>query len=364
MKTRTVLARILPLLVVPAGAGAQEWSADAYAGRATYGDIAPGVGATNAVLGIRYGGLGGWFYSSVAAPLDASDPFWAAAGVGRRFAEQRGALSFGVDLAGHGYAFRDLEVAEVGTGGTLAGMPVVAIHSSTARLELRSGLRQYGLRYLDTTDSRRLHESDVRAFIRPAPLFDIGAELRYARAEEDDYPYAGGSAALALGRVDVWASTGRWLHDDLPDMAWAAGARVDLGRRFDAWAGVQQDVTDPLYWNDPRRSWNVGLTYGFAGRDVYARTVAPAAVPGVEGVTFTVPVGEAAEAPAVAGDFNQWQPVELQRTNGVWQITLPIGPGTYHYAFRAADGSWFLPSSVIAPLDDGFGGVSALLIVE
>ncbi|MGH7465774.1 MAG: glycogen-binding domain-containing protein [Longimicrobiales bacterium] len=365
MTRRTSLACILCLLVMRGGAEAQEWSLDAYAGRATYSDVASGVGATNAVLGIRYAALGGaWVYASAAAPLAASDPFWGAAGLGRRISARVGPLTLGIDLAGHGYSFRDAESAEVGAGGTLIGMPLLALGSTRARVELRSGLRQHGMSYLGTNHSRRLHDSDLRAFVRPAPMLDLGAEVRYTRAEEDEYPYAGGSAALVIGRVDVWGSAGRWLHDALPDMAWAAGARVDLGRRFDVWASVQQDITDPLYLNSPRQSWNLGLTRTLGGPDAEARTLVSAAVPATGGVTFTVPVSEAAEAPAIAGDFNQWQPVELRRSGDVWRITLPIGRGTYHYAFRAADGSWFLPSSVLAPLDDGFGGVSALLIVE
>lgn len=359
-----LLTCLLVSSVLPSSAAAQQWSIDAYAGRATYSDVAPEVGATNAVLGVRYATPGGgWLYASAAAPLGASDPFWGAAGLGRRVATQTGAFRFGIDLAGHGYAFRDPEVAEVGTGGTLIGMPVIVLGGAPARVELRSGVRQYGLSYLGTGYSRGLHESDVRVLVRAAPTLDLVGEVRYARAEEDAYPYAGGSASLVVGPVDVWASAGRWLHDALPEVAWAAGARVDVGHRFDVWASLQHDATDPLYWNSPRRSWNLGLsrTFGAAPEPLL---IAAAAVPAAGGVTFTVPVSEAADAPSVAGDFNAWQLVPLRRAGDVWRITLPISRGTYHYAFRAADGSWFLPSSVQARLDDGFGGVSALLIVE
>jgi hypothetical protein len=365
MKVCNPLACILALLVVPGAAGAQQWSIDAYAGRATYSDVVPGTGATNAVLGVRYTALrSGWFYASLAAPLGESDPFWGAAGLGRRIAARSGQFNFGVDLAGHAYTFRDPDAGEFGVGGTLIGMPLIALASATTRLELRSGLRHYSISYLGTNYSRRLHESDVRAIVRAAPTLDLAAEMRYARAEEDAYPYAGASAALVIGPVDVWASAGRWLHDDLPDAAWAAGARVSLGRRFDAWASLQKDATDPLYWNSARQSWNLGLSRSFGAPPRNALLLASAAVAAADGVTFTVPVSEAAEAPAVAGDFNQWQPVLLRRAGDLWRITLPIPRGTYHYAFRKADGSWFLPSSVLARLDDGFGGVSALLIVE
>lgn len=362
---RTFVFILMLAAYTPAAGRAQVWSVDVYAGGATYGDVAPGVGTTNAVLGIRYTGLsGGWLYAAAAAPFSAGDPFWAAAGLGRRVAAQIGLVSLGVDLAGHGYSFRDPNVGETGVGGTAVGMPVLAVGSNTARLELRSGVRHYALSYRGTSLSRTLQESDVRVSVRPAPMLDIGAEVRHARAEEDAYTYAGGTAAFVRGKVDAWASAGRWLHDALPDMSWSAGARMDVGRRFDIWASIQQESTDPLYWNGPRQTWNVGVSRRFGGTDAASRILVSAAVPAANGVTFSVPVAEAGEAPAVAGDFNEWQPVALRRSGDVWTVTLPIPPGMYHYAFQAANGTWFLPSSVTARIDDGFGGESALLIVQ
>ena len=364
-KIRRTCACLLTLpALLSAPAAAQVWSVDVYAGRATYSDLAPSLGTTNAVLGVRYAGsTGGWLYASAAAPLSAGDPLWAAAGLGRRIAAQIGPASLGVDLAGHGYTFRDPDVGQMGAGGTLIGMPVLSIGSSTARVELRSGVRHYALSYLDTALSRTLHESDARVTLRPAPMLDLGAEVRHARAEEDAYTYAGGTAGFTLGAVEAWASAGRWLHDALPDMSWSAGARLDVGRRFDVWASFQQESTDPLYWNSPRQTWNVGVSRSF-GAGIGSRILVSAAVPAGNGVTFSVPVAEAADAPSVAGDFNEWQPVPLRRSGDVWSVTLPVAPGMYHYAFQAADGTWFLPSSVVARIDDGFGGESALLIVE
>jgi hypothetical protein len=352
------------VLFFPALADAQMWSVDAYAGRATYSEVAPALGTTNAVLGLRYASAGGgWFYASAAAPLENGSPFWGAAGLGRRLLTTLGPVGLGIDAAGHGYMFRDPDSVSVGVGGTLAAMPVLTVGGTSARLELRSGVRHSSVAYLGASLSRALHESDARAIVRPLPELELGGELRHARAEEGNYSYAGANAALALGPVDAWGSVGRWLEDALPDMHWSAGARLAVGRRFDVWAGVQQEAVDPLYWNATRRTWNIGVSrsFGGGGQPVLAT---PAAVPTAAGVTFTVPVSEASDAPAVAGDFNGWQPVPLQRAGDKWVVTLPIPRGTYHFAFRSADGEWFLPSSVVARLDDGFGGQSGLLIVQ
>jgi hypothetical protein len=150
----------------------------------------------------------------------------------------------------------------------------------------------------------------------------------------------------------------------LPDVDWSAGARLALGNRFDVWGSVRQESVDPLYWNTPRQNWNVGISRCFGAADQATGLATPAAVPTAAGVTFTIPVSETAQAPAVAGDFKAWQPVPLQRSGDAWVVTLPIPRGIYHFAFLGADGEWFLPSSVVARIDDGFGGASGLLVVQ
>jgi hypothetical protein len=35
----------------------------------------------------------------------------------------------------------------------------------------------------------------------------------------------------------------------------------------------------------------------------------------------------------------------------------------YHYAFRSADGEWFVPASMAGRRDDGMGGHVAMLVV-
>ena len=66
----------------------------------------------------------------------------------------------------------------------------------------------------------------------------------------------------------------------------------------------------------------------------------------------------------IAGDFNNWQATPMQREGDNWVLRLPIGPGVYHYAFRSATGTWFVPSSTPGRRDDGMGGHVAVLMVR
>ena len=84
---------------------------------------------------------------------------------------------------------------------------------------------------------------------------------------------------------------------------------------------------------------------------------------GVSGVHFAVWAPNA-RGINVVGDFNSWTPVPMTRAGNAWSVTIPLPPGTYHFAFRSADGRWFVPESIAATIDDGFGGRSALLVVH
>jgi len=53
----------------------------------------------------------------------------------------------------------------------------------------------------------------------------------------------------------------------------------------------------------------------------------------------------------------------MVRQGDAWVLTLPLGRGVYRYAYRGADGEWFVPEGTPGRQDDGFGGVAAVLIV-
>jgi hypothetical protein len=67
----------------------------------------------------------------------------------------------------------------------------------------------------------------------------------------------------------------------------------------------------------------------------------------------------------VAGDFNNWEPAELDRAqNGDnFTLKLKLSPGSYKFNVRVDAGEWGVPPDVPVMLDD-FGSVVALLIIQ
>jgi len=96
-----------------------------------------------------------------------------------------------------------------------------------------------------------------------------------------------------------------------------------------------------------------------------ASPIRPLHIEPAGGVLVTL---RASDAPpgqiSIAGDFNSWQPTPMQREGDSWVVRLPVGPGVYHYAFRSATGTWFVPSSTPGRRDDGMGGHVAVLMVS
>jgi hypothetical protein len=356
---------LLPFLVsAPVPVSAQGWTLDASAGRSVYEGVGANVGAQNGMLGVRFAGQGGgWFYLAGAAPLSADDPFWGVSGFGRRFSSRVGQLSGGVDLGAHGHGFRDPASEVIGTGGTLQALPWVAVQGRSLRLELATGGTHYASSFDRRTLSRSVHDSGARLTMRRVQSLSLVGQARYVRAEEDAYPYLGGSALLALGRADIWGSAGRWLSDALPGTSVGAGATFHLSPKLDLWASLRQDASDPIYWNDSRHSWNVGVSRRLGVARPVATPMSPAAVSAGR-VTFRLPLVESRNAPSIAGDFTGWEPVVMVRSSDFWMVELPVRSGLYHYAFRTADGQWFVPEYVPGRREDGFGGFVAVLVVQ
>jgi 1,4-alpha-glucan branching enzyme len=68
----------------------------------------------------------------------------------------------------------------------------------------------------------------------------------------------------------------------------------------------------------------------------------------------------------VAGNFNQWNlsahPLK-QEKNGVWKISLPLGPGRYEYRFLV-DGEWQNDPNCSSLVENPFGTLNCIKIVE
>ena len=74
-----------------------------------------------------------------------------------------------------------------------------------------------------------------------------------------------------------------------------------------------------------------------------------------------------AQTVALAGDFNDWSttatPLRPAGATGAWVVTVPLGPGRYHYAFVVNGKEWLTdPGAPRAPGDD-FGAPSSVVTV-
>ena len=347
-----------------AEARAQGWSVDVSGGRIVYDAVSTDIGTSNLIGTIRYDAARqAWIYGSAAAPLRTPDPLWGAFGGGGRFMAAGSAArraTVGIDLAADGFVFRDRVVQQSGSGGSVDVLPFVRVNAGSAFVEARGGWRGYRLSYLGTSDNRGVIETGAR--VGYGATLQVRGDVRFVHAREGTYPLVGGSLVYGSSPVQLWAQAGRWLSDSLvDDVVLGGGIGVALGSRATLWASVQQEASDPLYWNAARRTWSVGVTRRF-GRPSLPVLASPPSQAGA--VVIRLSVRDSSEEPiSIAGDFNNWQPVPMQREGSEWIIRLPLSAGIYHYAFRSSTGEWFVPGSVAGRRDDGFGGHVAVLVV-
>jgi hypothetical protein len=250
-------------------------------------------------------------------------------------------------------------VDQSGRGGTIEAIPFASIGTASARFEIRGGWRGQTLSFADVTDTRGVFETGARGVY--GERVRLQGDLKWVHASEGTFPFVGSSIVYSALPLQVWLQTGKWLSTELDDVTWGAGGSIALGWRATLWANVRQEAPDPLYWNAPRRTWSVGVTRQL-GRGLPTLQSPPRSESG--GVVIQVSTADApGDSLSIAGDFNEWQAVPMQREGRVWVIRLPLTPGVYNYAFRSARGEWFVPASIASRRDDGMGGHVAVLVV-
>jgi hypothetical protein len=353
----------------PATTHAQGLSVDVSTGRIAYDPITTGEATHNIAGTVRYDTVTGHrVYGSTSAPLRSGDPLWGAIGAGARLllprSEER-RVTAGADVSGEGFLFRDRVVLQTGKGGSFDALPFVRLSRGAAGVELRSGWRGQALSMGGVVDSgvqrRGVFETGARATY-DAITVRAEADMRWVRASEGTFPFLGGSVIYGNARGYVSFNAGRWLSDVLDDAAWGGGGGVAVGRDATVWFSAQQQASDPLYWNAPRRTWSVGVTQRLGAPRTVLR---PATRLNGGDVVIRLPVTAASGAELwVAGDFNGWKAARMQRDGTDWVLRVPLAPGVYKYSFRGADGKWFVPASVPGRRDDGMGGHVAVLVVS
>ena len=81
-----------------------------------------------------------------------------------------------------------------------------------------------------------------------------------------------------------------------------------------------------------------------------------------------VVVNDSASTVAILGDFNDWEEggMPLRRVTakaGVWEITIPLAPGRYHYTFVVDGKNWIADPLAPRTLEDDFGRPNSVITV-
>lgn len=97
------------------------------------------------------------------------------------------------------------------------------------------------------------------------------------------------------------------------------------------------------------------LVFLFCIASVFAQPQAVA-----DGVLFTYE-NDSATRVGIGADWNGWQPENspMEKVNGVWQATVNLNPGVYHYKF-VVDGNWLPDPNNPARVDDNFEGFNTV----
>lgn len=359
-------AALLALILFPAPLAAQ-WTVDAAAGRAVHDPVSARIGSTVASLGLSFRDEAArWLYLSAGTPLQGAGPAWGAGGAGAWLGVERGGASLGLSAGAHAFGYSATDSVRAGGGATLELIPTLSWEGGRLQAELASGLVATADALGDSTTTRALSESYATVGYQVAEGARVAAEGRYVHADGAGHPYAGARASVARSRADAWAYAGRWLSDEMvsPRSAYGAGAGYALDRRTRVELSLRQETADPVYFaSTPRRTWSVVLSRRFGA--LPAPRAAPGLAPVFEGgaAVFRLPrrEGETA-APALVGDFNGWRPAAMTAEGELWTARVVLRPGVHHYGYRNGAGEFFLPPGVPA-VDDGMGGVSAVLLV-
>jgi hypothetical protein len=347
-----VIKRLTPLLLLlPGVSGAQEASVLLGATHARYADSLAGSGGFASARLALGSGLR-------AARTDLAYSVFAGGGWAFQLGGQATVLAghgpfIGAALGGSANTYSD------GTpNGSLVGGPLVAVRVGRSLGSL--GASVGAGRRVDSTwiglGSVGMHwQTNVTNEVSvDAGATATGADtLRFADLSLGLQWQRGGFAASGVGGVRV---------GDLADGTWAA---LEV-----SWHPVTPAAIELSAGRYPRdvvgfaKGWYVqgGLRlYASAAPRERARPVEVRRID-AHSVILTIQVRRAVRTLAIAGDWNGWTGVPMQRVRGDrWTVRLPLAAGVYQYALTT-DAGWLLPEGV-AGADDGFGGRVGTLVI-
>jgi hypothetical protein len=181
------------------------------------------------------------------------------------------------------------------------------------------------------------------------------------------------SSKWRLADVDLDFAFGRRFSRNAPQITiWGVSATRSLTPQLALVAGAGRSGSDPVTSVPGSRYFVLGLRLK-VGAAPSGSLVAPP--PPAEHTPFRIgpalPAGRevlvrapAARQVELAGDFTDWKPVTLERSDrGAWRAVLPIAPGVHRLAIRIDQGEWRAPPGS-RPVPNEFGGEVAEIVVE
>ncbi len=160
------------------------------------------------------------------------------------------------------------------------------------------------------------------------------------------------------------------------------GKAPELGEAFTR--RVMENLDRPHFWKDLGEAWLNWRRLFLAGSLAAAALAGVILVPryfsaplspmafredSLPGAGRTYRVGFKIRLPearsvALAGDFTQWNAVELTPSpqgDGTFALEMPLSAGTYAYAFLVDGKKWVPDPTVTGRVEDGFGNYNSLL---
>ena len=224
---------------------------------------------------------------------------------------------------------------------------------------------QVGIKISQTrTDEASGDYRGTGAFLRSTHRFDSGWSVD-AVAEVEQFGYGSMLSAGGTGSEDV----SKGLHDLLwkgqLSVEYPVTARFALHGR----AGLlsfRETASGAVSYD---RQFSLGVRFTLEAVHELGRRRLPLWVAQPEGARIQVPYHGSGKL-YVVGDFNYWKLSELSLTPSEGDIhttTLQLQPGTYSYKIQVEESGvlrWLPLPDGEATVEDGFGGVNGLLIVD
>lgn len=206
---------------------------------------------------------------------------------------------------------------------------------------------------------------ELRVPVGPARL-QLGGHLY--EADAGGYGQAFASVSGDVGPAVLRADLRIWDTPTGEEVTGGLTLSLPVSGGWTGQAGGRRSNPDPLLQTAPnaRGSFVVGrrlATFGGGDRDVVPlyRIREDGDAPGAA-VRFRLR-RPGAEQVRVLGDFTGWEPVPMERRDGIWTVELRVPPGVHHFGFRV-DGRWYVPDDAPARSRDEWGRANATLVVE